>query len=85
MFQCEYCGHDFTTHNHKVMHENECPYNGAKVGFKFCKACGNEVILTGFNRDMTRYDNLNSQCKKCTRLYRNNWATDFSNVPIGII
>jgi hypothetical protein len=56
------------------MHENECPYRGAKPGYKFCKTCNKELQLENYNVSNARYDNLNSQCKLCTREYHRRWA-----------
>lgn len=81
MFQCKYCDHSFTTHNHKIMHENGCPYKGAKLGYKFCKVCGNEIQLKNFNVCNARFDNLNGQCKECTKAYHKSWI---NNILLGL-
>lgn len=83
MYHCKYCNSSFTTHNHKVMHENECPYKGAKPGHKFCRICKKETKLKNFNISKARYDNLNGQCKECTKAYYKKWSTDIvSDTPI---
>lgn len=82
MYHCKYCNHSFTTHNHKIMHENECPYRGTKIGYKFCNVCNDEVLLKNFSKSKARYDNLNGQCKECAKAYYKKWSSNILS-PIG--
>ncbi len=75
-YNCKYCDTSFTTRNHMVMHECCCPYIGVKKGYKLCKTCGKERLLKEFNKNKSRYDNLNGQCKECTKKYVNSWLSD---------
>lgn len=76
MYYCKYCNSSFTTHNHKIMHEEDCPYKGAKEGYKRCKKCGKEKLLGGFNICNARYDGLNGHCRECTQIYYKNWLAE---------
>lgn len=76
MYYCKYCNSSFTTHNHKVMHEEDCPYKGAELGYKFCKKCGKEKLLSEFNICKARYDELNGHCRDCTQTYYKNWSAE---------
>ena len=80
MLKCKYCGYKFTRKSTKTIHENTCPYKNVKIGYKLCKNCGKEYPTSFFNKEMRKYDSINSYCKNCTRQYNTTWKLDFSEV-----